>query len=90
MTKVFCHFKAQTKLIFYVICLQLAPNVTIIFPVHSLQLFGMFQWMVNKKKFKEYVTIEFCVNVIHKLNFDGPIVKGFQYKICVQGQKHGL
>jgi len=59
--------------------------MTIIFLVHTLQLSRMSQWMVNIKKLKEYVTIEFSANAIHKLNFDGPIIKGIQFKICMQG-----
>ncbi len=46
--------------------------------------------MVNKRKFKKYIIVKFCVNAIHRLNFDGPIIKGLQFRICVQGQKHAF
>jgi methyltransferase-like protein len=52
MFNAFCHFKAQSKSVLDVTNLQLAPTMTNIFYIHTLQLFEMSQWMTNMKKLK--------------------------------------
>jgi hypothetical protein len=84
MSNAFCHLKTQSKQIFDVPSLQFALNTTIKLFVHTLQLSKMSQWVTNMRKLKKYVTVKFSGKTIHKLNCDGPIVKGFQFTTNVR------
>jgi len=53
MSKAFCRFEAQFNQILDVTSLQLAPSMTIILSIHTLQLSKMSQWMMNRGKFKQ-------------------------------------
>ncbi len=50
--KAFHHYEAQSKWIFDVASLQLAPSMTIKLSVHTLQLFKLSQWIMNMKTLK--------------------------------------
>jgi hypothetical protein len=84
MSKAFHHSKAQSTQTIYVTNLQLAPSMTIELSVQTLQLSKMSQWMINRMKLKQYVTIKFNGKTIHKLNCDGLVIKGLQFQTSVR------
>jgi hypothetical protein len=52
MAQTFSTSKAQTKRVFNVGHFHLAPNMTIVFSIHPLHMFGNSHWFVNRRELK--------------------------------------
>ncbi len=79
MVQEFNILKAQTKRVSNVGHFHLTPNVTIVFSIHALHLFGNSHWLINKGELKQHITIKLHGEKVDCFNSHYRIIQRLQF-----------
>jgi hypothetical protein len=89
MTQTPSSLKSKVEIVLDVTCLNFAPRIAIMLPIHSLHLAKLIV-EINKGEFKQNITIRCGWNVMNIFNVKFIIVQLFQFRTNMRSKSHCL